>query len=108
MRPIVQKHGKSVRGQWTAKQRQYVDRCVADGCVACRRAEGIRGVPCQWHHEKERFHGAGMRSPHEFGLPLCFEDHFLIHHYRADFEARVMCTEAELVDLLQIEYNWRG
>ena len=108
---ITQKTGKSKRGQWTAKQRQYVDRCVADGCVACRRAFGHKGVPAQWHHEKERFHGAGMRAPHEFGLPLCDQCHtiapFSLHRNRVKFEWHIGCTEAELVDLMQIEYDWK-
>lgn len=107
---IIQKQGKSKRGRWTQAQREYVEKCLADGCIACLRS-GRGATQAQWHHEKQRFHGAAMRAPHEFGLPLCDMHHKVgldsIHRDRAAFEKLVGCTEAQLVDMLQKRYNWK-
>jgi len=97
------KRGKSKRGQWSKAQKDYVSRCLEDGCIIC-------GSPAQWHHEKERFHGVGMRAPHEFGLPLCPYHHTdgpdSIHRSRVAFERLAGASEAELVDRMQREYGW--
>jgi hypothetical protein len=106
MRPITQKQGKSVRGKWSLEQRQYTDRCISAGCIACIVGRQIHGSPSQWHHSKDGWHGAGMRCPHEFGLALCPFDHHMVHHRPREFAALVGMSEAELVKVSQKLFHW--
>ena len=99
LRPVQPKQGKSKKGYWTLAQRQYVNRCIDAGCILC-------GQPAQWHHERERFHGLGMRGPHEFGLPLCPRHHILVHENRPAFVLLAGETEAQLVDRVQKIFRW--
>ena len=110
MRPIIQKQGKSKRGQWTKEQKEYVERCCSFGCIACYIGRGIAGTPASWHHEKERWHGASMRAPHEYGLALCDHDHKVgpesVHRSPASFAILVGMSESELVALSQKMFGW--
>ena len=108
MRPIIQKQGKSKRGVWTKAQKQYTERAVNFGCLACWFGRGIEGTPSQWHHSKENWHGGGMRCPHEFGLALCAIDHYLVHHHTKDFSLLVGMSESELVALSMKMFNWQS
>lgn len=103
------KRGKSKRGRMTKAQKEYIERCLADGCVICAKL-GDSGTPAQWHHEKERWHGAGMRAPHEYGLPLCPWHHNQgpdsIHRNPKGFASLAGMTEAQLVDKHQRDYGW--
>lgn len=106
---IIQKKGRSTRGKWTKAQRDYVSRCVEDGCALCR-ILGVAGTSAAWHHERERFHGMSMRGPHEYGLPLCPWHHDIgpdsVHRNPKGFAALSQMSEAQLVDKLQRDYGW--
>lgn len=109
MRGIVPKRGKSRRGKWTKDQSTYVSRCEDDGCILCALL-GTPGTPAAWHHEKERWHGAGMRAPHEYGLALCPFHHDKgpesVHLNPKGFAKLAGMTEAQLVDWCQEKYGW--
>jgi hypothetical protein len=107
-RPIIAKQGKSKRGVWTKEQRDYTDRCVSAGCIACIVGRQIHESPSNWHHTRENYRGTGMRCPHEFGLALCPSDHWLVHHRPRDFEVLVGMSEAELVKVSQRMFRWQG
>lgn len=106
MRGIIEKRGKSKRGVWSREQKEYTDRCISAGCIACIVGRQIHESPSQWHHSKDGWHGAAMRSPHEYGLALCPTDHWLVHHRPRDFEVLVGMSEAELVKVSQKLFHW--
>lgn len=112
MRPIVAKQGKSKRGQFTPDQSAYIDRCIEFGCIACYLGRGVSGSPACWHHQKQGYHAAGMRAPHEQGLALCEFDHKTgpdsIHRNPKAFEHWLDMSEAELVAYCQKRFNWEG
>lgn len=105
---IIQKKGKATRGKFTKDQADYISRCVEDGCALCR-ILGMAGSFSAWHHEKERFHGAGMRAPHEYGLPLCPWRHNVgpdsVHRNPKGFAALAGMSEAQLVDKMRRDYG---
>lgn len=109
---IIQKRGKSKKGKWTRAQRDYVDRAIKGGCIACKVGHNLENLRCQWHHEKQRWHGGGMRAPHHYGLALCEDHHLLgeesVHGHPEAFAKLVGMSEAELVDFSQKIFNWSG
>lgn len=106
---VFSKKGKSKRGKFTKAQRDYISRCLEDGCAVCS-ILGMAGTPGHWHHCKEGWHGAGMRAPHEYGLVLCPWHHTdgpdSVHRNPKGFAALVGMTEAQLVDKMQRDYGW--
>lgn len=106
---LIHKRGKSERGKFSKAQRDYISRCIADGCAVCK-ILGVAGTVSAWHHEKERWHGAGMRAPHEYGLPLGPWHHTdgpdSVHRNPKGFAALAGMTEAQLVDWYQVNYGW--
>lgn len=107
---LIPKKGRSKRGQFTKAQKDYISRCLEDGCAVCR-ILGMAGTPANWHHEKERWHAAAMRAPHEYGLPLCPYHHDKgpdsVHLNPKGFAALAKMTEAQLVDKMQRDYGWK-
>lgn len=105
------KQGKSKRGQWTKEQGNYVERCVEAGCVACFLGMGISGTPAEWHHCKDGWHGASMRSPHHYGLALCPYHHDQsidesVHLNPAGFRRLIGMSEAEAVRYCWDRFGW--
>lgn len=107
---ITQKTGKSKRGHWTAKQRQYVDRCVEFGCLLTWIKHGISGTPAEWNHARSG--GAGMKPPHQEGYALSPEYHRLgdeslsalgIKGWQEHHEVR----ECELVAISKEKFGWK-
>ena len=107
----IKKLGKSKRGKWSEEQRAYVSRCVAFGCVACYLGHGIDGTPAEWHHEKERWHGGGMRAPHEYGLALCPNHHDQgdesIHLNPQAFANLIGMSESSAVQYCWEKFGWK-
>ena len=105
------KQGKSKRGQWTKEQREYVACCVEFGCIACYLGNGINGTPSQWHHVG--FSGAGMRGPHEHGIPLCHFHHLgstteSVHLNPEGFRRLIGMSEAEAVRYCWDRFGWQA
>lgn len=107
---MFSKKGKSKRGQWTKAQYEYAQRAVDFGCVACYLGHGIESSPAMWHHQKEGFHGAGMRAPHHHGLPLCPTHHLhgedSVHRNPAAFAHLIKMSEAEAVSWCWNRFGW--
>jgi hypothetical protein len=72
---------------------------------------GIAGTPAAWHHQKEGFHAAGLRAPHQNGAALCPHHHTdgqdSVHRSPSRFAALIGMTEAELVALSQKMFGWQ-
>lgn len=110
MRPIIEKQGKSKRGKFTAEQSRYISRCIDAGCIVCAIKGNINPF-CQWHHQKENYHAAAMRAPHEKGLSLCYDHHLGnrgIHTHKTLWLEDAGMSEAELVNVSQRLFHWQG
>ena len=108
---MFSKSGKSKRGEWTPEQYAYAQRCVEFGCIACYLGHGIEGSPAMWHHQKEDYHGAGMRAPHHHGLPLCHHHHLgstseSVHLNPEGFRRLIGMSEAEAVTWCWERFGW--
>ena len=108
---MFEKKGKSKRGRWTPEQRAYAARLIENGCIACELGRGIFGTPAQIHHQKEGFHGAGMRAPHHHGLPLCHHYHLgstseSVHLNPEGFRRLIGMSEAEAVTWCWERFGW--
>lgn len=108
---MFEKKGKSKRGRWTPEQRAYAARLIENGCIACELGRGIFGTPAQIHHQKEGFHGAGMRAPHYHILALCDFDHKVgtdsVHRNPEGFRRLIGMSEADAVRWCWDRFGWQ-